>query len=334
MARKKTSDTPRPSATPTASRGKRTAAPASEPASLRRRAEDILSQGQAPEQAFTPEETTLLCHELAVIHTALLAQNEELVVSQARLEAARQRLERIFADSPLGYLVLDPDGRVQEASRRAQDLFAFPRQMAGLELSRFLLPQDRPRLAEVLSDALTIGARQVLELRFAPYRGRAARDLRLSLSALRPEPGEPPLLLAMAEDVTEERLHRKQLLAAKRAVEDEVARRTVDLVAANARLGREVAERSRTEAALRESEERLRAILGAIQAGVLVVDPATRRVVSANAAACRLMGRSGEEIPGLACSQVCPHEPGQCPALDLGREMDRSVEHTSELQSH
>ncbi|MEW5773348.1 MAG: PAS domain S-box protein [Thermodesulfobacteriota bacterium] len=87
----------------------------------------------------------------------------------------------------------------------------------------------------------------------------------------------------------------------------------------------EITVRKGAEAALAESEERLRAILGSIQAGVLVVDPRDRSIVNANPAACRLMGRAREEVLGRLCHQfICPHEAGRCPVLDLGQKVDAS----------
>ena len=74
-------------------------------------------------------------------------------------------------------------------------------------------------------------------------------------------------------------------------------------------------ERRQAENAQHESEARLRAILEAVQTGVMIIDPATRNIVDLNAAAARLIGAPKDLIvgnsycrfPGL--SEIASEEP-------------------------
>ena len=80
-----------------------------------------------------------------------------------------------------------------------------------------------------------------------------------------------------------------------------------------------------SERSLRESEERLRTMLNATEAGIMVIDPESHRIVEANPAALKMMGSNRDEILGSVCySFICPAEEGKCPVTDLGQQVDRS----------
>ena len=88
---------------------------------------------------------------------------------------------------------------------------------------------------------------------------------------------------------------------------------------------RDVTEQKRTEEALRESEERLRAIFHSVQAGILLVDAKTHTISDVNDAAISLIGVRREEILGRLCHAfICPAERGACPITDLGQIIDNS----------
>ncbi len=70
--------------------------------------------------------------------------------------------------------------------------------------------------------------------------------------------GRPMLLQGVAYDITESKRAQELLVADAQALEERVAERTRELVAANEALAREIADRRRVEAALRTSEEQLR----------------------------------------------------------------------------
>ena len=82
---------------------------------------------------------------------------------------------------------------------------------------------------------------------------------------------------------------------------------------------RDITDYRRTEEALRNSEERLRAILDAVQTGILVIDPEEHTITYVNPVAARMICASREEIVGERCHRfVCPAEEGRCPITDLG----------------
>jgi len=75
--------------------------------------------------------------------------------------------------------------------------------------------------------------------------------------------------------------------------------------------------------ALERRERPAREILQHIEAGIILVDAATREIVDANPAALAMMGRDREDVVGRRChALICPTEDGACPVLDLGRCVD------------
>jgi PAS domain S-box-containing protein len=83
-----------------------------------------------------------------------------------------------------------------------------------------------------------------------------------------------------------------------------------------------VAERT---AELRESEGRLRTIIDAIPAGILLIDADKHEIADANPVVCKMIGLSKDEIVGHTCHRfVCLAELGACPISDLGKTVDNA----------
>ena len=75
--------------------------------------------------------------------------------------------------------------------------------------------------------------------------------------------------------------------------------------------------------ALRESEERFRTILHAMQFGIVIIDAQTHTILDANQQALDMIGGSNEDVIGKVCHHfICPAEPGRCPVTDLGETVD------------
>lgn len=70
----------------------------------------------------------------------------------------------------------------------------------------------------------------------------------------------------------------------------------------------DITERKKSEEALRESEERLKAIFENAKEGILVIDAETRRFINANIMICQMLGYSCEEIKKLGLSDIHPEE--------------------------
>lgn len=68
-------------------------------------------------------------------------------------------------------------------------------------------------------------------------------------------------------------------------------------------------ERDNIENALRESEEKYRAVVRQISEGIILIDPITKKIVEANNAYCTLVGYSNEEILSLKLSDLVATDP-------------------------
>lgn len=94
----------------------------------------------------------------------------------------------------------------------------------------------------------------------------------------------------------------------------------------NIQLRHEVAERKRTEAALRESQAYLAAIFNAVHAGILLIDAQTRTIADANPATLQMLGVTQKDaVVGQICHRfICPATQGKCPVLDLDVSTDNA----------
>ncbi len=110
-------------------------------------------------------------------------------------------------------------------------------------------------------------------------------------------------------------------------------RMTTDLkavTASKADLEREMAERKRMEQALRESEQRYRTLFEKSLDAVMLTNPSGKgTILSANPAACRMFGRTEQEMIGLSRDDIfAPHEPG---LANLLRERESIGNYTGEV---
>jgi PAS domain S-box-containing protein len=89
---------------------------------LRQRALRRLSKSVIDQLSSSPAETAKVIHELEVHRVELEIQNEALREAQRFAENALKRYTEMFELAPLGYVVLDLDGRMREANVEARRL--------------------------------------------------------------------------------------------------------------------------------------------------------------------------------------------------------------------
>ncbi|HNY72657.1 MAG TPA: response regulator [Syntrophales bacterium] len=90
-------------------------------------------------------------------------------------------------------------------------------------------------------------------------------------------------------------------------------------------IARDISQQKKLEAELQDSEHRLNMILGAVQAGIVLVDARTHVIEDANKSAVQMINVPKEEIVGRVCHRfICPAEEGRCPITELGRQIDNS----------
>ena len=87
-----------------------------EAAELRGRAEEVWWERASGSASGIPDKALSLLHELEVHQIELETQNRELLRAQEELAALHARYFDLFDLAPVGYLVLDAHGLIQEAN--------------------------------------------------------------------------------------------------------------------------------------------------------------------------------------------------------------------------
>jgi PAS domain-containing protein len=131
--------------------------------SLRQKAEEKLSKRK--KSPATETDTLRLIHELEVHQIELEMQNEELLQSNAELEATLSLYAELYAFASVGYFTLTRDGTIRRANLTGAKLM-------GVELSElikrrfalFIFPESRLTFSTFLDKAFTSGSKQICEV--------------------------------------------------------------------------------------------------------------------------------------------------------------------------
>ncbi len=87
----------------------------------------------------------------------------------------------------------------------------------------------------------------------------------------------------------------------------------------------DITERKQIEERLRESNEKIKAIMDNVQMGIMLVEAQNRIIVDINSAAAEMIGVPSEALIGKVCNKhVCPAQVGKCPVFDLGQVVDNA----------
>jgi PAS domain S-box-containing protein len=196
----------------------------------------------------------------------------------ADLLASEERFRSISRVLPVGVFQADVDGRAVYANEGALEMLGISLGDAiGEGWMRSLHPEDRDRVMEEWQAAALEGRDFRSEYRFVTTNGQAIWVLGHVL-ALKDDDGDVIGHVGAITDITERKETEIALEHARETLERRVVERTAELVRSNASLEREVANRRHAEAALADSEARLRAILDNTPSYIWVKDLAGRYV--------------------------------------------------------
>ena len=240
------------------------------PAELRQRAEKLHQERGAEVQPLTPEEIRSLVHELEVHQIELEMQNDELRESQRLLEESRDRYADLYDFSPVGYVTLDPVGRIKEINLTAANLLGVERGRLVDQLLANYIVQDHRKLLHGHLRKCSQGSKAVIT--DIVLETKEHRLLAVELHSVQPgdtASGEPLYRTSM-HDVTESR---------------------------------------RLEKALRDSEAQLRCMFESSPLGMfmwqLVADDRLI-LAAANPAASQILGVNTSKYIGLEVEEIFP----------------------------
>jgi len=118
---------------------------------LRRSAELLVGQSTNGIDTGQKDEVKRLIHEIQVHQAELEMQNDELSKSRDAIESASRKYEQLYRNyaglfnfAPIGYLVFDRDGVIQEINLAASIMFNAPRStLTGCRITDFIHHDDQ-----------------------------------------------------------------------------------------------------------------------------------------------------------------------------------------------
>jgi diguanylate cyclase (GGDEF)-like protein/PAS domain S-box-containing protein len=251
--------------------------------------------------------------------TSLLAFAQD-VTARVRAEAEAAEREALFRatfeQAPVGIAHVGLDGRWLRVNHTLGDFFGHaPAQLLTMTFQQLTHPDDLDtdlgQLARLLAGEID---RYELRKRYLHADGHALWA-QLTVSLRRDAAGRPLHFISVVEDIRATVEAEQALRRARDGLEARVAERTRDLESANRTLAVEVEQRRGAEAALRESEARLRTITDNVPAliGYIGADLRYRFNNAAyrdwfDAEPAHILGRSMRELLGDALfATLTPH---------------------------
>jgi two-component system CheB/CheR fusion protein len=197
--------------------------------SLRERARQRMESVKADVSQLDRQDIQALIEELEIHQAELAIQNEELQVSEAALRTARDRYRDLFERAPIGYLIVDGQGRIREANTRAGELLGTGADaVVGHDLTEYL-DSGSQNTYHFHRRALKRGAEyRIDELTLRPWDG-GSRVVRMETVLEPGEDAEESTFRCALMDITE-RVRAEQALAQERdQLEERVAERTAEI---------------------------------------------------------------------------------------------------------
>jgi PAS domain S-box-containing protein len=188
--------------------------------------------------------------------------------AEEALRESEENYRALVEASPDGIIMADLDGRITFASPRMLELYGSEHveEMYGRDPLEFVAPDERGRFQAFVRDTLQQGMTRDSKFVFVKKDGTDFPG-ETSAAVIRDAGGAPKALMGLVRDVTK---------------------------------------RKRTEEALRQSHDQLQAIYDGMQDGLVVVDIGTRRFQRVNAAMCRMVGYTQDELLSMSVADIHP----------------------------
>ncbi len=129
------------------------------------------------------EETRVSLEELQVTDEELRQQNEQLAQSRLALEIERHHYHDLFDAAPVGYLVTNVEGMIQEGNQAAATLLNVPlSHLIGKPLVVFIPGEDRPLFRQQLIELTSSDEVKTWETHIRPRHSTEVRDIAFTVA--------------------------------------------------------------------------------------------------------------------------------------------------------
>ncbi|MFH1060502.1 MAG: PAS domain S-box protein [Pseudomonadota bacterium] len=220
------------------------------------------------------------------------------------LRSEQARFSTAFALNPDGLAILDlAEGLFLEVNDAFVRLCGLPRwSILGRRPQALGLLPAASGWERMLAEVTATGLVENIEGRLAPtHRGPLTVLWSAGLISLQ----QRPCLLVVVRDISERKRAEDELARHRNHLQELVAERTGALSRANAELQRQIAERMRTEQALRQSQANLQTLFDSLQDFLFVFDR-QGRLISVNPTVTRALGYARQELIGSPVLQLHP----------------------------
>jgi PAS domain S-box-containing protein len=249
-----------------------------------------------------------LCLALTVVFQIKKLENQ--------LIKSREQFSKAFQAGP-GWMVVSTleHGRVLEVNDTLLRETGYKREeIVGLSTLEQGLWADPGQRKQGLDKLMAEGCLREEEVTIRPLGGR---EYVLAWSGEIIEWQGQPALLSIFHDITERKQAEERIAQHKELLEQEVARRTAELMETNRELNREIGERQRSEQALKESQGNLQRLFDSLQDLLFVLTP-QGQLVHANRQSLDRLGYRLAELRGMHILEL--HQPSRRQETAAGLE--------------
>ncbi|HEX5324187.1 MAG TPA: SpoIIE family protein phosphatase [Capsulimonadaceae bacterium] len=167
----------------------------------------------APERSLVSDalqELSITIEELRVADEEIRTQAEELASANDAIEDQRYRYEEMFEFAPDGYIITDPEGRIEEANQVAAHLLNIGRRLlVGKPLISFVPPEDRQNFWRGLHRLDEQSHVQEIEMRIRPRRSETF-DVAATVGVVRDRQGRTTACRWLLRDASARRLSEEE----------------------------------------------------------------------------------------------------------------------------
>ena len=194
---------------------------------LQKKAEDLAHSEPHSTTGLNPEELNRVLHDLRVHQIELEIQNEELRESQANLLESKQRLQsardhfyQLYHKSPVGYVVVDKTGIIQQANQTFASMTGITLDLVeGRPLLNHIAQQDHKTYLSQFRSFFNDPSGKRLELRLSCIKDKthyvAMEGRLIDWPELTEDSNNGHELLVTISDINQSKLAEERLRAAK-----------------------------------------------------------------------------------------------------------------------